>query len=274
MIPRAYLSEIFSSLQGEGIYQGVRQIFIRLAGCNLNCDYCDTPQSRIIGNGCLVMGKKIPNPVPAEDLLGLLTNSRDHLITLSPYQPIHSVSLTGGEPLLQVNFLVKLTPALKKLGLKIYLETNGTLPEELKKIVDLVDYIAMDIKLPSATGKDLFSKHYEFLSVLRSTAKDERISENRLQIAPARHDLAGGNCKLQIKIVLTEKTLDEEIKKSINLIKKINPDIPLVLQPVTAINGVYPPERKKIISWFTLAKGSLRDVRIIPQKHVSNAGLE
>lgn len=253
----AEIKEIFSSLQGEGIYQGVRQIFIRFAGCNLNCDYCDTPESRVKSVRCKVEGKRreIKNPVSSKDLIDFLTHNSSFITHNSDY--FHSVSLTGGEPLLQVDFLEELIPVLKNLGLKIYLETNGTLPEALEKIVDSVDYIAMDIKLPSATGKDLFSEHNKFL----------QISRNRLQITPARHDLAGGDCRLQIKIVLTKKTLAGEIKKGIDLIKKFSPDIPLVLQPVTRVNGIIPPERKKIFSWFTLAKENLNDVRIIPQKH-------
>lgn len=177
----AEIKEIFSSLQGEGIYQGVRQIFIRFAGCNLNCDYCDTPESKVQSEKCKVEGAKqeIKNPVSSKDLIDLLTHNSSFITHNSGC--FHSVSLTGGEPLLQVDFLEELIPVLKNLGLKIYLETNGTLPEALEKIVDSVDYIAMDIKFPSATGKDLFSEHNKFL----------QISNNQLQIT---------DCKLQITI--------------------------------------------------------------------------
>ncbi len=283
----AYINEIFTSLQGEGIYQGVKQIFIRFAGCNLDCDYCDTPESKVKSVKCKVEGEKqeIINPVSSKDLIDLLTHNSSFITHNLGY--FHSVSVTGGEPLLQVNFLEELVPQIKKLGLKIYLETNGTLPQELKKIVSLIDFIAMDIKLPSATGKDLFSEHYDFLSVLRSPdgsvgTKDEQIS--KLANQPTSQPV-----KIFVKIVLTKKTLDEEIKKSINLIKTVDPEIPLVLQPVTPSNGrligdpsphrrpadeawpkrrgVYPPERKRILSWATLAKNSLNDVRVIRQKH-------
>lgn len=43
---KAYVSEVFSSIQGEGKLLGRRQIFVRFSGCNLNCNYCDTPLSR------------------------------------------------------------------------------------------------------------------------------------------------------------------------------------------------------------------------------------
>ncbi len=257
----AYINEIFVSLQGEGIYQGAKQIFIRFAGCNLGCDYCDTPESKVKSVKCKVEGEKqgIKNPVSGKDLIDLLTHNSSFITHNLGY--FHSVSLTGGEPLLQVNFLEKLVPRLKKLGLKMYLETNGTLPQELRRIVGLMDFIAMDIKLPSATGKDLFSEHYDFLRI------------GKLANEPTSQPV-----KIFVKIVLTKKTLDEEIRKSINLIKAVNPEIPLVLQPVTPVNGcfinhrskrsrVFPAERKKILSWFVLAKNSLSDVRVIGQKH-------
>ena len=47
---QSYLSEVFSSIQGEGLYVGDRHLFVRFAGCNLNCQYCDTPDSRAVGN--------------------------------------------------------------------------------------------------------------------------------------------------------------------------------------------------------------------------------
>ena len=43
---KAPIIEVFSSIQGEGLLIGRRQIFVRFAGCNLNCNYCDTPESR------------------------------------------------------------------------------------------------------------------------------------------------------------------------------------------------------------------------------------
>ena len=62
------------------------------------------------------------------------------------------MSLTGGEPLLQVDFIKNLAPKIKERGLKVYLETNGTMPERLSEIIGHVDTVAMDVKLPSISG--------------------------------------------------------------------------------------------------------------------------
>ena len=126
---KALIKEIFSSIQGEGIYIGEPQVFVRFTGCNLNCKYCDTDFS---------------------DFGAKNYTSIQFLEEISKYIP-QTVSLTGGEPLLNVPFLLEVLPQLKKTGKKIYLETNGTLFKELEKIIDYVDIVAMDIKIESAT---------------------------------------------------------------------------------------------------------------------------
>lgn len=238
----ADIIEIFSSIQGEGVYVGVRQIFLRLAGCNLSCNYCDTPVD--ITPHCrveLVSGtgvfREVPNPlspVEAMDILNQL-HARKH----------HSISLTGGEPLMSVSFLKELLPLIKDNGLPVYLETNGTLPDNLREIISQVDIVSMDIKLPGSTAGGVFyDRHREFLSVANQT-------------------------EVFVKAVIAELTSDDEIRNTASLIKDINPAIPLVLQPVTpgAGNHIVPPGAKRVIDIQDLALNYLPDVRVIPQTH-------
>ena len=79
---RAQIAEIFKSIQGEGIYAGRKQVFIRFYGCNLGCRYCDTQ----------------PLTFTEMDLEEVLS-------TISVFKNYHSISLTGGEPLQQIDFL-------------------------------------------------------------------------------------------------------------------------------------------------------------------------
>ncbi len=139
------VTEIFSSIQGEGPYVGIRQIFLRLPKCNLTCPYCDTKtaiqqQFQIE----TVPGSRhfdvMENPVPLDKLLEVLQTY--------DFSEHHSLSVTGGEPLLWANELRILLPLVKEKRLKIYLETNGTLPDQLLQILPMVDVISMDIKLP------------------------------------------------------------------------------------------------------------------------------
>ena len=209
--------EIFSSIQGEGKFAGCRQIFVRLADCNLNCAYCDTNFSRT------------NNFMTAEQVAEIIKKFSDDV-------PIHSVSFTGGEPLLHGNFISEVA---KLIDNKIFLETNGTLYNELEKILPAIDIISMDIKLPSVTGKNLFDLHKKFIEI--ASAKD-----------------------LYIKIVVSAETTDDEFIAAIDLIPK---NILLVIQPVTPCNNIKIASAEKILSLQSLALKKISDVRVIPQTH-------
>lgn len=236
----AKIGEVFSSVQGEGLYSGARQLFIRFLGCNLKCRYCDTPHINI--PYCRIEqtpGTKkfthIKNPVSKTDLLNIVK-----LYNLSSY---HSISLTGGEPLLHSDFLLEFIPNLPATRFGIYLETNGTLVEGLRKIINLVDIVAMDIKLPSVTGMaPMWEKHLKFL---KTAAYKETF----------------------VKCVFGAQSTAKEILKAVELIKTIDRNIPLVLQPVTPQRRVEPAAAKQMLSLQMLALKELRDVRIIPQTH-------
>ena len=62
---KARIMEVFSSLQGEGVRLGERQIFVRFGGCNLQCDYCDEPDTIPIGSGKLWDRELLRPPVTA-----------------------------------------------------------------------------------------------------------------------------------------------------------------------------------------------------------------
>ena len=231
--------EIFSSIQGEGKYVGYRQIFIRLAECNLNCAYCDTNFKR--ADFCKVENfagsmffEKIKNPIGAAQVAEIIQRFNLEV-------PTHSVSFTGGEPLLHWKFIHEVAEKIKNTGLKIFLETNGTLATELSQIIDCVDIISADIKLPSVAG-NYFNQHREFLKI--AAQKD-----------------------LYAKIVISAETTAEEFDTAINLIAEISPEILLILQPVTPVKNVRAISAQKILQLQAAALQKLKFVRVIPQTH-------
>jgi 7-carboxy-7-deazaguanine synthase len=119
------IAEIFRSLQGEGKNQGKPCLFIRLAGCNLHCHWCDTPYAQ-------TGGKEINIEAVLEQLMRV--------------NPAY-VCITGGEPLLQADDLEPLLILLHKRGTAIDIETNGTI-----NFTRLQPYasICMDVKCPSS----------------------------------------------------------------------------------------------------------------------------
>ncbi|MFC1631850.1 7-carboxy-7-deazaguanine synthase QueE [Candidatus Omnitrophota bacterium] len=183
---KAKISDIFFSVQGEGIYAGRPQLFVRFYGCNLNCGFCDTPLSAY----------EKYTPLQLYNQLRKFT------------QPYHSLCLTGGEPLLHKDFLKEFLRLVKFDGTITYLETNGILAAALGELIDDIDIIAMDLKLPSSTKTDQFwPEHRKFLKI--ALAKE-----------------------VFIKMVICSETDQADIDQAINLISKLGArQAPVVLQP-------------------------------------------
>ena len=120
------VNEIFYSIDGEGIRTGELAVFIRLAGCNLNCSYCDTKYSSKIDDG-----KKM---------------SVDDILKEVAKYNCKNITLTGGEPLFSKN-VEELIDALIKNGYKVNIETNGSI--DIEKYLGKC-LITMDYKLPSS----------------------------------------------------------------------------------------------------------------------------
>jgi organic radical activating enzyme len=160
------INEIFSSIQGEGPVVGYKQLFIRFCGCNLHCDYCDTEFQK----GELFTPQQLVDKISKEYEL----------------KTFHSISLTGGEPLLSVDFLKEFLPIIHGKT-KIYLETNATLGENLEHVKDYIDIISADIKLKSSTGFNKIEAHQEFFKHCKGVetfAKivfDQNITEEEIQ---------------------------------------------------------------------------------------------
>lgn len=100
--------EVFASFQGEGLRQGEPTIFVRLAGCNLRCGFCDTKRARRGGRERTI-----------DEIVKDVQKLRFDF-------PARWICLTGGEPLAQD--IRPLTRALKRDGLRVQVETNGTFP--------------------------------------------------------------------------------------------------------------------------------------------------
>jgi organic radical activating enzyme len=214
------IAEVFKSIQGEGIYVGLEQIFIRFYGCNLNhCRFCDTQLDSF-------------KEYESDDLFDYLKSS---------FEGLNFLSLTGGEPLIQSDFLREFLPLVKQAGFRTYLETNATLPEALRDIIDYIDIISMDFKLPSSTGlRDFWQEHEAFLRV----ALEKEVFA---------------------KAVICNSTDFADIKRAVELLSNFNQNIPFILQP-----NSFELDRllmNKIGGFRGFSLESLSDVRVIPQMH-------
>jgi len=238
-----YISEIFSSIQGEGMLAGRRQIFVRLMECNLDCRYCDTDfeKSDICrmeskpGSGTFVT---LPQPLPLTKITSIFDDWRSQLPGAH-----HSVSFTGGEPLLYADALSEWFPEIRK-SLPIHLETNGTMHIALRQVKQHVDYISMDMKLPSTAGctEHLWDLHSLFLREAHGSA-------------------------VSVKVVVGESSTDSEIQQVCDVISSVDAGIPLFLQPLTMPDGSIGITAAHILHLQERASSRLPDVRVIPQMH-------
>ncbi|GAB6183435.1 radical SAM protein [Thermodesulfovibrio hydrogeniphilus] len=132
--------EIFASIQGESSLVGIPMIFIRLSGCNLRCNYCDTTYA--------------------------FENGKDYTITevinaIKQYN-LKYVEITGGEPLLQIEVYDLMDELVKNYN--VVLETNGSL--SLEKVNSFIKII-MDVKTPGSGMSDY--NYLENLNFLKET---------------------------------------------------------------------------------------------------------
>jgi 7-carboxy-7-deazaguanine synthase len=116
-----YLIEIYKSIQGESSFAGLPCIFVRLAGCNLRCGWCDSEYTFTGGY------KMTEDQVAAE---------------VEKLAPVKLIEFTGGEPMLQERELVPLMERLLRGGYELMIETSGErplerLPAAVHKIVDV-----------------------------------------------------------------------------------------------------------------------------------------
>lgn len=122
------ITEIFHSLQGESKTMGLPTVFVRLTGCPLRCQYCDTDYAFEGGS---------------------IREIDDILADVAQYSASY-VTVTGGEPLAQPNCIALLT-ALSDKGYQVSLETSGAMPIEL---VDSRVSIVLDLKTPGSEESD------------------------------------------------------------------------------------------------------------------------
>ena len=225
---KAPIIEIFSSFQGEGLLIGQRQIFVRFAGCNLNCNYCDTNDSKSEKSGKLMTPEEV-----SEEINEILTPD------------CKAISFTGGEPSLYPDFINEVS---KNFNLNIMLETNGTLPDNID-LLNKLDIVSLDIKLPEHFDGDF----------------DEEIFLNEIKsLNLLREKSINVYCKVVILPSTKIKSFKEVVEKlSENISSKSN--LKIIIQPSSPL-GEWKNINYRLFE-FSEVVGQYFEVSTIPQIH-------
>ncbi|HLS27963.1 MAG TPA: 7-carboxy-7-deazaguanine synthase QueE [Opitutales bacterium] len=188
-----FITEIFQSIQGEGMLTGVPSIFVRTGGCNLRCNWCDTPYASWSPEGSEMTLDEIEAKVKS--------------------LPGRHVVLTGGEPMIARN-IRDLAVRFRKSGYHITIETAGTIgPDEID-----CDLASISPKLSNSTPDERFSEAWR-----------NRHEATRLQPDVLRNWI--DHYPYQLKFVVSELKDLEEIESLIDELDRPIPRDQILLMP-------------------------------------------
>jgi 7-carboxy-7-deazaguanine synthase len=232
---RIQISEIFTSIEGEGILFGTKTMFVRMAGCHLRCRWCDTLYALQMDSG---------NNYSIDDAKRLITEC------LQPNT--YKVNFTGGEPLVQHEAVIELAKFVKKdKGLRTYLESACFDSGRFAKVLPYIDICKIEFKMSDSGVID--AKHYGNLldneiECLKTAVKNHKIT--------------------YIKVVITNSTDLNEFKDLVekNIFTYIEAvDLAgFIIQPSY---GMDEPTVDKLFRFYDIVYPLYQDVRVIPQLH-------
>lgn len=229
------VSEIFHSVQGEGLLLGVPSVFIRTSGCNLRCRWCDTPYASWNPEGEEMTPEEIARRVLAYDC--------PHVV------------LTGGEPMVAAG-IRELASLLKAAGLHITIETAATIPPVLDGKGIACDLASLSPKLADSTPDED-----------RAGAWSERHEVTRRRPEIIREWMKHYPC--QLKFVLSEATQLPEIEELLNevgIVSGFTRDRVLLMPEGTDAGGLR--EKAPVIAELCIEHG----FRYAPRLHIDLFG--
>lgn len=231
---RARVSEIFTSIEGEGIFVGKKTLFIRLSGCHLKCRWCDTKYALPLDSGTDYQIDEIKDLIIKE---------------LQPFT--YKVNFTGGEPLLQTEAVIELADFIKKqTNLKTYMESSCFDSELFSKVLPYIDICKVEFKTDDS--KVVEDEEYDNLLLNEIRCLELAVESNKATY---------------IKIVVTNSTNLESFKNLVyNISKKIKPSdiLGFIIQPSF---GIDQPTVNMLIDTYDVVQPMFPEVRIIPQLH-------
>ena len=244
----APLLEVFASYQGEGLFVGEPQTFLRLGGCPLRCRYCDTKHSW---------------PVPDQDtwvtpFQALLRVAEEELSEGPGHRPI---AVTGGEPLMWPDFLLGLGDVAGDRPL--HLETAGHDCDSLERVLPIFDHLSLDLKLASDLAQPGPG--------LPASAEDwDALRPRQLRLA-TEHLGRGGT--VSIKLLVTRQSLSPDTDSPdpiLDDLQRLGPGLPLFIAPESPSDPAAPFDREVLGAVDQLVAASLErglSPRVLPQMH-------
>jgi 7-carboxy-7-deazaguanine synthase len=227
------VSEIFTSIEGEGILFGTKTMFVRLAGCPFMCHWCDTPYALPMDSGIEYSIEEVKETI----LKNLQPNT-------------YKVNFTGGEPLVQHEAVIELAKFVRQKGLRVYLESSCYDAGRFAKVLPHIDICKVELKLRDS--KIVNEKQYSNLLKNEQECLRQAINNSKTTF---------------IKVVVTNSSNLEEFKDIVAEVFKIAKPSELagfIIQPSYRVDE---PTLDVLFGFYDTVYPMYDQVRIVPQLH-------